>query len=253
MSQIIDYSAEDICKVMGYNNGNPFVSKAPLLPAAYIDFSAVNGDSDTLIFFKYESPLLKMAQIKKRLISYDATLFDMLEYNNPMNIAAKNYNMLRIQEIILHNQLTPTIAFFDEFKKLRIENFNNKTKMDVRNITITFFAELTKAAARSCTLPSRLNHAEDRLPPDSADINCYYRNVTTTINELSMTVTFQKNLHEQFRMLIKSKVMSISNFFVLSFLSRENFWFGTTTTVAQEAQCTSFFEKRIKAYVIFNP
>jgi len=65
MSRIVDYGAEDICQVMGYNNGNPFVGKAPLLPAAYIDFSAVSGDSDTLIFFTDEPPLLKMAQIKK--------------------------------------------------------------------------------------------------------------------------------------------------------------------------------------------
>ena len=142
MSRIIDYGAEDICQVMGYNNGNPFVGKAPLLPAAYIDFSAVNGDNDTLIFFTDEPPLLKMAQIKKQLVSYDATLLDMPGQNTPMNIASKNYTMLRIQEIILHKQLTPTITFGDVFKKLRIENSSNKTKMDVRNITIAFFEHL---------------------------------------------------------------------------------------------------------------
>ena len=142
MSRIVDYGAEEICQVMGYNNGNPFVGKAPLLPAAYIDFSAINGDNDTLIFFTEEPPLLKMAQIKKQLVSYDATLLDMPGQNTPMNIASKNYTMLRIQEIILHKQLTPTITFGDVFKKLRIENSSNKTKMDVRNITIAFFEHL---------------------------------------------------------------------------------------------------------------
>ena len=142
MSRIIDYGAEDICQIMDYNNGNPFVGKAPLLPAAYIDFSAVSGDSDTLIFFTDEPPLLKMAQIKKQLVSYDATLLDMPGQNTPMNIASKNYTMLRIQEIILHKQLTPTITFADVFKKLRIENASNKTKMDVRNTMIAFFEHL---------------------------------------------------------------------------------------------------------------
>lgn len=142
MSRIVDYGAEDICQVMGYNNGNSFVGKAPLLPAAYINFSADSDDNDTLIFFTDEPPLLKMAQIKKQLISYDATLLDMPGQNTPMNIAAKNYTMLRIQEISLHKQLTPTITFTDEFQKLRIENSSNKTKMDVRNTTTTFFEHL---------------------------------------------------------------------------------------------------------------
>ena len=142
MSRIVDYGAEDICQVMGYNNGNPFVGKAPLLPAAYIDFSALNGESDTLIFFTDEPLLLKMAQIKKQLISYDATLLDMSGQNTPMNIETKNYTMLRIQEIALHKQLTPTITFADVFKKLRIENASNKTKMDVRNTMIAFFEHL---------------------------------------------------------------------------------------------------------------
>lgn len=142
MSRIVDYGAEDICKVMGYNNGNPFVGKAPLLPAAYIDFSAVNGDNDTLIFFTDAPPLLKMAEVKKQLVSYDATLLDMPGQNTFMNIGAKNYTMLRLQEISLHKQLTPTITFIDEFQKLRINNSSNKTKMDVRNTTIAFFEHL---------------------------------------------------------------------------------------------------------------
>ena len=142
MSRIVDYGAEDICQIMGYNNGNPFVAKSPLLPAAYIDFSSLNGESDTLIFFTDEPPLLKMAQIKKQLISYDATLLDTTGQNTPMNIETKNYTMLRIQEIALHKQLTPTITFADVFKKLRIENASNKTKMDVRNTMIAFFEHL---------------------------------------------------------------------------------------------------------------
>ena len=142
MSRIVDYGAEDICQIMGYNNGNPFVGKAPLLPAAYIDFSSLNGESDTLIFFTDEPPLLKMAQIKKQLVSYDATLLDMSGQNTPMNIASKNYTMLRIQEIILHKQLTPTITFADVFRKLRIENADNKIKQRIREYMLAFFEHL---------------------------------------------------------------------------------------------------------------
>ena len=142
MSRIVDYGAEDICQIMGYNNGNPFVGKAPLLPAAYIDFSSLNGESDTLIFFTDEPPLLKMAQIKKQLVSYDATILDMSGQNTPMNIASKNYTMLRIQEIILHKQLTPTITFGDVFKKLRIENAHVEIKRRIREYIIVFFDHL---------------------------------------------------------------------------------------------------------------
>ena len=61
MSRIVDYGAEEVCQVMGYNNGNPFVRKASLLPDAYIDFPTLNGESDTLIFFTNEPPLLDLS------------------------------------------------------------------------------------------------------------------------------------------------------------------------------------------------
>lgn len=146
MSRIVDYGAEEVCTVMGYNGGNPFYGKGALLPASYVDFSAVNGDDDTLIFFTTEPPLLKMAEAKKQLVSYDARLLDIPgQQNTPMSIAAKNYTMLRIQEIILHRQLTPTITFVDVFKKLRIEKVNSEIKRRVREFMIALFEHLKKA------------------------------------------------------------------------------------------------------------
>ena len=145
MSRIVDYGAEEVCTVMGYNGGNPFYGKGALLPAAYVDFSVVNGDDDTLIFFTAEPSLLKMAQAKKQLVSYDARLLDIPgQQNTPMNIEAKNYTMLRIQEIMLHRQLTPTITFVDVFKKLRIENSDSKTKLRVRKFMESLFEHLQK-------------------------------------------------------------------------------------------------------------
>ena len=143
MSRIVDYGAEEVCTVMGYNNGNPFYGKGALLPASYVDFSAVNGDNDTLIFFTEEPPLLKMAQAKKQLVR----LLDITgQQNTPMSIAAKNYTMLRIQEIILHRQLTPTITFGDVFKKLRIEKANSEIKRRIREFMVAFFEHLKKAS-----------------------------------------------------------------------------------------------------------
>ena len=50
--------------------------------------------------------------------------------------------MLRIQEIILHKQLAPTITFVNVFKKLRIENADNKIKQRIREYMIAFFEHL---------------------------------------------------------------------------------------------------------------
>lgn len=143
MSRLVDYGAEEVCSVMGYNNGNPFYGKGTLLPANYVELSALNGENETLIFFTAEPPLLKMAEAKKQLISYEARLLNIAgQQNTPMNIEAKNYTMLRVQEIGLHRQLTPTITFKDVFKKLHIENADNKTKMRVREFVVAFFEQL---------------------------------------------------------------------------------------------------------------
>ena len=86
-----------------------------------------------------------MAQVKKQLISYDARLLDIPgQQNTSMRIEAKNYTMLRIQEIILHKQLTPTITFADVFKKLRIENAHAEIKRRVREYMIALFKHLKK-------------------------------------------------------------------------------------------------------------
>lgn len=142
MNRIIDYNAEDLSRLMDYDKSDALYGKGPLLSAMYVDFSALDSENDTLIFFTSEPTLLKLSKIKKQLVSYDATLLDMPGQNTPMNITAKNYAMLRVQEIKLHRQLTPTITFDDVFRKLRIENSSTKTKMDVRNTMLEFFDHL---------------------------------------------------------------------------------------------------------------
>ena len=76
------------------------------------------------------------------MLTYDAELLDVPhQQNTPLNIAAKNYVMRRIQEIKLH-RMTPTITFTDIFQKCRIEKSDNKIKQRVRDIVIKFFEHL---------------------------------------------------------------------------------------------------------------
>lgn len=143
MCRTIDYTAKELCEVLGYNDGKPFSANAPLLPAAYFDASAENGLDAITIFFLAEPPLLKIAQTKRQIISYDSNLLDIpRQQNTPMNIELKNYCMLRVQEILAHRQLTPTITFNDVFTKARMENAHVETKRRAREFIKAFFENL---------------------------------------------------------------------------------------------------------------
>ena len=112
-----------------------------LLPAHYIE-KTVNGKDATVIYFDRESPFMKIGRSRKQLLTFDARLLDVPKQNNtPMNITIKNYAMNRVQEIKLH-KLQPILTFDDIFKKCRVENAGNKTKMDARNTVIKFFEHL---------------------------------------------------------------------------------------------------------------
>ena len=75
-----------------------------------------------------------------------------------MNIAAKHYMMRRVCEISLHKQMSPTIKLADYFNKLRIENASNKTKMDAREVLVTFFEHLqAKEVIKSFELAKKGN------------------------------------------------------------------------------------------------
>ena len=143
MCRNIDYAAKDLCEVLGYNDGKPFSGIGPLLPAAYFDASAENGLDAITIFFLSEPPLLKMAQNKGQIISYDSNLLDIpRQQNTPMNIELKNYCMLRVQEVLAHRQLTPTITFNDVFTKARMKNAHVETKRRAREFIKAFFEHL---------------------------------------------------------------------------------------------------------------
>lgn len=117
------------------------IKKSAVLPCYRAEVT-INGQTSDVIYFDRESPFLTQASLKKQMLTYDAELLDVPNQNNsPTIIAAKNYVMRRIQEIILH-KMTPTITFADIFKKCRIENTSNKTKMDVRKAIEKLFEHL---------------------------------------------------------------------------------------------------------------
>ena len=117
------------------------IKKSVVLPCYRAEVT-INGQTSDVICFDRESPFLIQASLKKQMLTYDAELLDVPYQNNsPTIIAAKNYVMRRIQEIKLH-KMTPTITFADIFKKCRIENTSNKTKMDVRKAIEKLFEHL---------------------------------------------------------------------------------------------------------------
>ncbi len=125
-----------------YANGDEAkITKSALLPCYRAEVT-INGQKSDVICFDRQSPLLNIAELKKQLITYDADLLDIPKQNNTiLNITLKNYVMRRVQEIKLH-KLHPILTFTDIFKKCRIENTDNKTKMRVREYIEKFFAHL---------------------------------------------------------------------------------------------------------------
>ena len=117
------------------------IKKSVVLPCYRAEVT-INGQTSDVICFDRESPFLIQASLKKQMLTYDAELLDVPYQNNsPTIIAAKNYVMRRIQEIILH-KMTPTITFADIFQKCRIKDADNKTKKRVREGIVKLFEHL---------------------------------------------------------------------------------------------------------------
>ena len=139
----LHYDASELCEKLKYNNGIPTKMVGTLLPCHYIQAATVNGKDTTVIHFDAESILSRIARLKNnQFLTYDANLLDVPNQNNStMNVALKNYVMIRIQEIKLH-KLQPIITFDDVFEKCRIADVNRDKKADARNNIIKFFEHL---------------------------------------------------------------------------------------------------------------
>ena len=115
---------------------------SPILPCRIIHNVLVNGQRTTIVRFTDESPLLKIARVKKQIITFPVSLRDITNQNNTLLvIMIKSYLIRRVLEIILHN-MTPTITFDDLFKHCELTDANKWQKQDVRKIVITVMENL---------------------------------------------------------------------------------------------------------------
>lgn len=154
------YDMSHYCLTTGCNDGKPITLISSLLPCRMLKSSTANGKDTSVIELLGESPLLLSAQLKNnQLLMYNNSLLDVPNMNNSrMNIGAKHYGMRRVQESSLHRQMSPTIKLDDYFTKLRIENASNKTKMDAREVLVTFFEHLqAKGVIKSFELTKKGN------------------------------------------------------------------------------------------------
>ena len=143
----IKIDMSDTCEKMNYNGGKGFKITAPLLPCCYVE-AEINGQAAAAIKFYDESPILKVARLKRQIITYENRLLDVPKQNNtPKVIELKNYVMQRITEIKFH-KMTPTIVFDDVFSKCGILKDDTSTakkqRHDARKTVIAFFEHLQK-------------------------------------------------------------------------------------------------------------
>ena len=115
---------------------------SPILPCRIIHNVLVNGQRTTIVRFTDESPLTKIARVKKQIINYSVSLRDITNQNNtPLVIMIKSYLIRRVLEIILHN-MTPTITFNDLFKHCELTDANKWQKQDARKIVLSIMENL---------------------------------------------------------------------------------------------------------------
>lgn len=142
MGTVIKVDNTKVNEALGYNGGNPEVVTDTILPCRYVT-SLVNGQPvDDTIYFDRQSVIFKFADQRNQIIRYDTELLDVpKQQNTPLNIALKNYVILRVMEIKLH-KMTPTITFNDIFKKARIDGKPNYLKLRARETVEKFFKYL---------------------------------------------------------------------------------------------------------------
>ena len=129
---------------------------SPILPCRILHNVLFNGNRTTLIRFTDESPLMKIARVKKQIITFPVSLRDVTNQNNtPLVIMIKSYVIRRVFEIVAHN-MTPTITFDDLFKHCELIDATRKQKQDARKIVISVMENLkSEGVIKSFTLTKK--------------------------------------------------------------------------------------------------
>lgn len=140
MGTIIEIDLSATNESLKYS-GNKKITSA-LLPAKIIETSINGKVVDNVIYFLDESPIMEIARARKQILTYDAYILNVPNQNNtPLVIDLKNYSIIRVLEIKLHN-LTPSLTFADILKKCRIEDQPNVIKLRAREYVLKFFEHL---------------------------------------------------------------------------------------------------------------
>ncbi len=144
MCTVLRVDMTDVCKHLNYNNGEPLIFNAPILPCKYVEGVTINGNkSETVIYFFDESPLLTVARIKNnQLLSVEPKLLNISKrIRSTRCISVRHYIIQRVMEIILHKML-PVITFEDIYQKCGLVDATAKTKYETIHEVIEIFDSL---------------------------------------------------------------------------------------------------------------
>jgi len=144
MCTILRVDMTEVCKYLNYNNGAPLILNAPILPCKYVEGVTINGnESETVIYFYDESPLLTIARVKNnQLLSVNPRLLSISKHSgSPRSISVRHCVIQRVLESFLHN-MEPIIAFDYVFKVCGFMNADSKKKCKVIHEVIEIFEDL---------------------------------------------------------------------------------------------------------------
>ena len=144
MCTILRVDMTDVCKYLNYNNGAPLILNAPILPCKYVEGVTINGnESEDVIYFYDESPLLTIARVKNnQLLSVEPRLLSISNRSGSQrSISVRHCIIQRVLESFLHN-MEPIIAFDYVFKVCGFMNADSRKKCKVIHGVIDIFEDL---------------------------------------------------------------------------------------------------------------
>ena len=147
MCTVLRVNMTEVCKYLNYNNGEPLILNAPILPCKYVE-EVINGqESRAVIYFYDESPLLTIARVKNnQFLSVEPRLLNISnQSSSSRSISIRHCVIQRVLEIILH-KLKPTIKFEYIFQVCGLMNATSKEKYQSIHEVIEIFNYLANGS-----------------------------------------------------------------------------------------------------------